>query len=481
MLSVNFGGHASNKFNTPAPSTMVQNHIHSTPSPQSKKWLWLLLLVGLPLTSATVWISQSDPLSQIDRLQHQLFNSLKPPYRYPYELGGNYRNPASIRQREIGFYQEQVRKNPQSGLDRAYLASAYLGMARTTGEESWYLLAEQTAKESLVHLPVDNPGALSTLARVAEARHDFATALRLAAQINDDRDKLAIQTTSNLAIGNLSQANQAADQLVDLTLSANSFLLQALVRNAQGNPALESFNYALEVEDVNEISTSARIRTLLGRYYFDRGQLKLARDLYQESLAILPEYPLALINLAQLNIRQGRYDAALKRYEQLSGISTVYEPLILRGKARIKSLQDDRQSAETLWSQAETILRQSSDFGHRRDLARLLLERGRPQDAIEAVTLMQAETEKRRDAETLDTYAWALMQTQQPKLAQEIMQQAIASGTNNPGILDRAAKLEQALGNTKKAEVYQQRLRQIDPQFDPQARRAIGLHAGLGG
>lgn len=295
---------------------MVQNHIHSQ---DQKKWLWLLLLIGLPVTSATVWISQSDPLSQIERFQHQAFSTLKPPYRYSYELTGDYRNPASIRQREIGFYQEQIRKNPQSGLDRAYLASAYLGMARTTGEESWYLLAEQTAKQSLVNLPVDNPGALSTLARVAEARHDFTGALRLAEQINDDRDKLAIQTTSNLAIGNLAAASQAADRLVDLSLNANAFLLQALVRNAQGKPqALDSFNYALEVEEANEISTSARIRTLLGRYYYDRGQIQLARDLYQEALVILPEYPLALINLAQLDIRAGRYDAALKRYEQVS-------------------------------------------------------------------------------------------------------------------------------------------------------------------
>jgi tetratricopeptide (TPR) repeat protein len=460
---------------------MLQNHIHA--HDRSKKWLWILLLVGLPLTSATVWFSQSDPFSQIKRFQHQAFNSLKPPYRYPYELAGDYRNPTSIRQREIGFYQEQIRKNPQSGLDRAYLASAYLGMARTTGEGSWYLLAEQTAKQSLVNLPVDNPGALSTLARVAEARHDFAGALRLAEQINDDRDKLAIQTTSNLAIGNLPAASLAADQWVDLSLNANAFLLQALVRNAQGSQALDSFNYALEVEEANEISTSARIRTLLGRYYYDRGQIQLARDLYQEALMILPEYPLALINLAQLDIRVGRYDAALKRYEQMSssGTSTIYDPLILRGKARIRVLQGDRASAETLWSQAEVILRQSSEFGHRRDLARLLLERGRSGDAIEAVSLMQREIKNRRDAETLDTYAWALMQTKQLVAAQKVIQESLASETKNPGILDRASQLEQSLGRLEKAQEYRQQLLQNDPQFDQQARRAIGLNAGLGG
>lgn len=456
------------------------------PKSEQQRWLWILLLVGLPLTSATVWLTQSDFPARVERFQHQAFSSLKPPYRYPYDLS-DYRNPASLREREIGFYQEKIRNNPEGGLDRAYLASTYLGMAKTTGEGSWYLLAEQTAKESLARLSVDNPSAISTLARVAEARHDFAIALRLTQQITDERDVLSIKTTSNLATGKLTEASQAADQLVDLSLNTSAFLLQALVRNAQGKEqALESFNYALEVEEAGEVSTSARIRTLLGRFYYERGQLKMARDLYEEALKILPEYPLALTNLAQLDIRQGRYDAAVRRYDQIpSGVPTVYNPLILRGKARVKALQGDRQSAEIFWSQSETLLRQSfiggGDFGHRRDLARLLLERGRSKDVPETVSLMQTELKNRRDAETLDIYAWALMQAGQTSQAQKAIQEAIASGTRNPGILDRASVIEQALGNSTKANEYRQQLIKSDPQFDQQARQAIGLNAGLGG
>ncbi|NJR40647.1 MAG: tetratricopeptide repeat protein [Leptolyngbyaceae cyanobacterium CSU_1_4] len=471
--------------------TREHHHFSKSEQPQqpqadSQRWLWILLLVGLPLTSATVWLTQSDLPARFERFQHQAFSTLKPPYRYSYDLS-DYRNPASLREREIGFYQDKIRKNPQGGLDRAYLASTYLGMARTTGEGSWYLLAEQTAKESLARLSVDNPSAISTLARVAEARHDFAVALRLTQQITDERDVLSIKTTSNLATGNLSEASQAADQLVDLSLNTHAFLLQALVRNAQGKEqALESFNYALEVEEAGEISTSARVRTLLGRFYYERGQLKMARDLYEEALTILPEYPLALINLAQLEIRQGRYEAALRRYDQISsGVPTVYNPLILRGKARVRGLQGDRQAAATLWAQSETLLRQSfvgaGDFGHRRDLARLLLERGRAEDLPEAVSLMRAEIKNRRDAETLDIYAWALMQTGQPLQAQTAIQKAIASGTRNPGILDRAREIEQALGNSPKANEYRQQVIKSDPQFNEQARQAIGLNAGLGG
>jgi hypothetical protein len=37
------------------------------------------------------------------------------------------------------------------------------------------------------------------------------------------------------------------------------------------------------------------------------------------------------------------------------------------------------------------------------------------------------------------------------------------------------------LGDTAKAEEYQQQMLKTDPQFDDQARQAIGLSAGLGG
>jgi tetratricopeptide (TPR) repeat protein len=451
---------------------------------KSKTYLWMLLLTGLPLTIATLTLTQSNLPTQIAQSYHQTFNPLPPNYRYTYTRS-NYLNPDSLRQREIAIYQEKIRQNPQSGLDRAYLSATYLGMAKTTGEGSWYLLAEETAKQSLMNLSVDNPIAISTLAKVAEARHDFPGALQLTSKITDPRDVLTLQTTSNLAMGNLAAANESVNQLVDLTLNTNAFLLQAIVLNAQGKEqALQSFNYALEVEEAGEISTSARVRTLLGRFYYERGQLKMARDLYEEALTILPAYPLALLNLAQLDIRQGRYEAALQRYDQLpSKVPTVYDPLILRGKARIKMLQNDRPTAESLWTQSEKLLRQSfsGDFGHRRDLARLLLERGTPQDIAESVSLMQIEMTKRRDAETLEVYAWALAAAGKNVQAQKIIQEAIATGTRNPAILDRASQIERALGDASKAAEYRQQILKNDPQFDEKARQAIGLNAGLGG
>lgn len=446
-------------------------------------------LVGLPTLTAALWLTQPDMQLKLAGWLDQIVNPLDAPYRYPFVPQGQ---PIAALHQEIGFYQERTRQFPDRALDQAALATAYLRMARTTGAGNWYLLADQAAQQSLALLPVDNTEALAVLARVAEAQHDFAGAMALANKIPNPQEALPVQISVNLAMGNLREANQQADQLVDDTLSTSAFTLQALTRHAVGNDqaALQSFRYALEAEGAGEMSQSARTRTLLGRFYYERGQLQQAEDLYQEALRILPNSPPALINLAQLELRRGNYRKAERYYDRLEqsaqGIPTVYDPLVLRSRAQIHALQGQSDQATALWAQAETQLRQSLNdnsrfaFGHRRDLARLLLERGRSQDFPEAVQLMETEVKRRRDAETLSTYAWALAQMNQWQTAQQVIQSAIALGTQDAGLFHRAALIERALGNTAEADRQLQRTQTIDPNFDGTAQRIMDLGVGLG-
>jgi len=465
-------------------------HTGENRSPGKRRWVWFG--VCIPLTSALLIVSQVDVRSRF-QLADQTFRRLEAPHRYAFsESLPRIRDLTVGIEQEIGFYQERVRQNPEGGLDRAALAVAYLKMARISSEGNWYLLADQTAQQSLAKLPFNNDEAVSVLARVAEARHDFAGALRLAQQVSDPKESIALQVTPNLALGELAAASQAADALVETTLSMSAFTLQALVREAQGRDqeALQSFQQALAVEEAGDLSNSARTRMLLGRFYYERGQLESAEALYREALHILPQNAQALMNLAQLKLRQRQYRAAERLYADViaspQGNPTVFTPLILRGQAQIKALQGDRTGAVQDWDAAEALLRQgvvgaeAGAFGHRRDLARLLLERGRSSDIAEAVALMQAELQIRRDASTFDTYAWALSRAGRWQEARQAIQAAIATGTRAPVLFDRAAAIERALGNTALANAYSRIARDIDPTFDQQVRQISGLGSGLG-
>lgn len=450
----------------------------------------VLFLIGVPVVASTLLLTIPHSWRLVSDLVKP--SKLEAPYSYRFDksLPGT-TNPKSSLQKEIAFYQERVRQDPQGGLELAALATTYSKMARATEEGSWYLLAEQAAQRSLANLPFDNNGAVLVLARVAQARHDFSETIRLAHEVLQSQpgneDALAVLVTANLATGKVKEAQQAATTLVDQIPTLESLTVFALAKVAQGKDreAIQAFNWALAAEEAGETGSSASTRTLLGQFYAKRGQLALAGELYRETLRILPGYRLALVHLAELETRLGQYKAAESHYNQVIAYSkessTVFDHVVSRGMARLKELQGDPSEALALREKAEVLLRQtatghgSGSFGHRRELARLLLEGNRPEDVTEALSLMQAELTIRRDAETLDTLAWALSRSGRWREAQQVMQSVLSTGSRDAGMFYRAATIEQALGNSSQARAYFQLAQKTDPTFDAQARRALGL------
>jgi tetratricopeptide (TPR) repeat protein len=401
----------------------------------------------------------------------------------------------NIRQ-EIAFHQQKIQQQPTAGLERAALAQNYLKMARATGESSWYLLAEQMAEESLAQLPVHNYGAVVVLARVATAKHEFKQALALLKQLPPEAEALSLLTTSHLALGDVTTARKAADTLVQKLPTLGNLTLKALVEVAQGEnlAAMQDFKAAIAAEEPEELESSAWVRTLLGRLYYKRGQLQQAAELYQSALEILPRYSPALLNLAELAVRQWQADPtqtkdrerAIELYDRFLIINqqapTVYDHTALRGLARVQQLQGDLVKANQTRVRAIAKLRSDlNGFGHRRELAQLLIERGQGKDLTEALALMQAEINTRQDPETWDTLAAAYFQLGQIPAAQQAIESALKSGLKDPAITDRAAAIAQASGQLAQAKQYRKLVQSIDPLFDAGARQALGLGVGLSG
>lgn len=387
-------------------------------------------------------------------------------------------------QDEIAFYQTRIVRTPGSGLDLAALSGTYLRMAKATGDLKWFLLAEQTANRSLASLPYQNRGALLTLARVAEARHDFTEAIGLAQMIGSSGEALSVLVTSNLGKGSVDEAARAADALVRQAPGLGSYVLRSLVAVARGldEDAIADLQRGIAAEEPGEAGSSAWARTLLGRLHYRRGRLELAQDLFDEALRILPQYPLALLNLAELEMREGRFLAAERHLTQVVTITrsspNVYDHAVLRGLARLHELRGNHRRAADLRDEAEARLRQdvtTGQFGHRRELARLLLERRRPEDVREAVVLMEQELRVRRDAETLEVQAWALSRAGQWTEARHAIQQALRWGVREARLYYRAAIIERALGNADGANRFITLMHETDPTFDQRIRQILGV------
>ena len=269
-----------------------------------------------------------------------------------------------------------------------------------------------------------------------------------------------------------------------------SLTLQASVQTARGEDevALETFQAALAAEEPGEVSSSAKARSLLGVFYMQRGEHDLAKQLYKEALRIFPDYPLALLNLGELQLKEGKYQAAKNYYSQIT--DTAFKHKALQGLAAIADLQNNPQKAEKLWQEAEHLLQghhnvgdvghhghhHSSEFAHHRDFAHLLLARGNSQDLSKALSLMEQELEIRRDAETLDTLAWALSSLERYGEAQKLIEEALAQGVRDAKLFYRAATIEQKLGNKPQAQEYLQLAQKTDPNFNERSRQLWGLN-----
>ncbi|MEG3842640.1 hypothetical protein [Microcoleus sp. herbarium14] len=447
-------------------------------------WWWLLIVV--PVVGMVVVNLPPNLRFISDKFCSKSPENLDANYRYHFsESLRNNPNQKEATQQEIAFYQQRLAVDSRSGLNRAALAGSYLKMARATGEGGWFLLAEQAAQRSIADLPFDNKGALLVLARIAEARHDFPTALRFAKQVGfENEDAIALAITSHLAMGKVSEANAAAEALVNRIPNLGSLTLRALVRESQGRDAevLQDYKQAMALEEPGEVAGSARARSLLGRFYARRGQFVQAKALFLEALRLVPRYPLALIYLADLEVRSGNYREAIGYYSKVSAysgpVATVFDRTVDRGMARVKELQGDAIESRRLRDKAEAGLRQeqvSGGFGHRRDLARLLLEKGRSQDVTEALTLMRQEVKIRRDALTLDTLAWALSATGDWKGADRVMAEILRSGFRDAGMFYRAGAIARTLGKDAESRAYLQKAKEIDPSFDVRSAKALGL------
>ncbi len=433
---------------------------------------WLIAPIALVISA--IGVMHSNPV---------LTGQTKPPSPYAYTFALNLPGTTDrkqLLQREIELYQTKLQQDPASGLTLSDLSNAYWKMGKATGEVSWYLLAEETARKSIAALPFHSSGAQIVLAQVAQARHDFKVATSIAQNIlktkpNNDEAR-SILVTCALAIGDLKTAQTQLKPLLESSPNLTTLTLQALLEEAQGKPtAIETFQLAIGAEEVGEVGPSALVRVLLGRHFYRQGKLDRAEELYQEALRILPRYPLALMYQATLQTKRGQYAEADRTYDQVIAYSqqstNIYDHTILRGKAKIKQLknepyQDILQQAETLLRKDTNAGHESGGFGHRRELAQLLLERNPTQNAAEALALMQDEIKARQDAYTWSTLSIALAANNRLPEARTAIQSALKSGVQNPEFFVQAAKIEQKIGNLKQARTYEAKAKTIDPNFD---------------
>ena len=352
--------------------------------------------------------------------------------------------------------------------DTGELADLYLLRATASGDPADFTRAETMARRSLAALPSPN-GAPLTLARIATARHEFRAAIQLARDYlvsSSSTSAYTILTTSYLALGELPTAAETADTQVTEKPSSGAYLMRALVFAAQGRDAEAAYDFARAavVEDFGDIKEATRLRTLWGRFLLRRGDTAGAQLLFAEALRLTPDDPLALAHRAELALRTGHARDARAEFERAFIASRQVRYLM--DEARAQELSSDLAGATSTRTQVEKLVRAelaSSGTGHALELVEILVDRAAPADLTEAITVGIAEVARRPSADVRFQLARAYHRANRPREGLVQIRAALSTGARDARIYELASRLEAALGNTPRAEMYRREANALDP------------------
>lgn len=388
--------------------------------------------------------------------------------RYRYPITPTRTAPLGDLNETISILEARIAQPVPSPMEMADLADLYVKRAQVAGDPADYAKAEAAANRSLSVLRAPSAAPL-TLAKVASARHEFRTAIALAREHlthTKSPGALGVLASAHLALGELDRASEAAEWAVGLKPDSASYLMRALVFQAQGRDAEAAFDFAraAQVEVAGDLEEAARLRTLWARFLLRRGDWAGAELLLAEAVRIAPAYPLAIAHQGELALRTGHAKEAAVRFDQAFAASRQVRFLI--DEARAQELAGDLRGATSTRTQVERLVRgelRENGLGHRLDLIEVLVDRGGRVEVSEAIDLAAAEVLVRPSAETRFQQARALAAGGNRREALEAIRAALATGARDARIYELASRLERASGNGPRADLYAGEAARLDP------------------
>ena len=373
---------------------------------------------------------------------------------------------------------ERRLKEKPSPFDAAQLSELYLTRGKREGDPKDFETAEAMAKRSLELQPNANTVRVN-LGKLATVKHDFRKAIALIQEQFQEKhlpEAYLVLVTAHLALGELREALDAANAVIERQPSSTAYLHRALVLEQTGRDAEAShdFTHAVALESFNQQEESALLRTLWARFLMRRGEHEGAKLVLDEAARISSKLPVITAFRGEVALRTGDANGARKLYEDAFAKGRQVRYLI--DQARAIEVGGDRPAANELRKRIEGILRQDLESGHRLELVEVLVDMGDPAKLDEAVTLAGKELELRASSEVRFHLARAMARRANvnAKDAMKHVQDALATGIHDARLYELASHLDMKLGNTLRSAVYAYEAKRLDPQGTGWRKLGIG-------
>jgi tetratricopeptide (TPR) repeat protein len=382
-------------------------------------------------------------------------------------------------ERSIAAAQKQIEKKPTQCAGYNQLAMALARRARETSDVKFYAQAEDALKKSLELAPGNLDGE-KVHVWLLLGKHEFAAALDAAKALNkrvpDDVLVYGFLTDANVELGNYTDAEKAAQWMLDLRPGnlpglTRAAYLRELFGDIDG--AFEFMDMAYQSTPPTEVEDRAWILSQMGHLRLISGKTDQADKILKQALLLFPGYHYALGKLAKVRLQQKHYGEAVdllqQRYHAAPHAENLYdlaEALEMAGrtadakkafaefeaKSLLESVRGDNSNRELIFYYA--------DHAHR------------PAEALEVALQEYA---RRHDVYTLDAYAWALHVNGQDAAARKQIETALGVGIRDARIFYHAGEIALKLGDHLAAERYLQDSAALQAPESERARATLAM------
>lgn len=384
----------------------------------------------------------------------------------------------------IANLQERLRAAPDDWRSHADLGLAYVQQARVTADPSFYPKAEGVLARSLELNGTGNFGALTGMAALAAARHDFAAALgwgeKAVAANPDSAEARAVVGDAQLELGLYEQAFETYQEMIDLRPGLSTYARVSYTWELQG-----SFDNAIRAMDLAlggaaTPTDAAWAGNQLGDLYWDSGRLAEAGRWYRRAIATDPSFIPPHAGLARVEAARGQTDRAIRDLNWVIERFPSPEYVIaLADLYTVTGRPDDAARHHGLVRAQERLLRGS---GVNVDLEIALFDADHGVDVANALAAAQQEWGKRKSIHVADALAWALYANGRYEEALGYANRALRLGTRNALFLFHRGMIERALGKVQAARRDLAGALAINPHFSILwSRQAEQTLAKLGG
>lgn len=380
----------------------------------------------------------------------------------------------------IAYLQARLKKFPTDHDAWAALGATYVAQARITADPAYYPKADGAFAESIKAEPEGNALALTGLASLAAARHDFVGAEKLARRSQSINSYGAVNqgvlSDSLIEQGRYDEAQVELQRMLDLKPGVPSLTRASYYFELNGNLTAAKQVLTRAAAMAYAPSDAAYALYYLGELAFNQGDFVTARQQYDAGLLRDPAYLPLLAGRAKVEAAQGDNPAALRDYATV--VARLPQPSyvieygdLLTSVGRVDDARNQYRIVD-----AEEKLFTAAGVNVDLELALFDADHGRPAQSLVAA---RDEWQKRKSIQVEDGYAWALHVNGRNTEALAHAKAAARTGMSNALFAYHLGMIEKALGHRTQAIAALQRALRINPAFSallaPKARAALAV------